>query len=89
MNPMRPEIESNLAEDLVTWYAESNPGDALYIALPPHEWYLRLTRQRCWVTWRPPGQPCDVPVWLDQIVSWLMKIVAHETEDRSREGLVR
>ena len=79
MIPIRSETESDLTEDLVTWYAESTPGDALYITLPPLEWQLRLTRQRCGITWRPPGQQFDVPVWLDQIASWLMKVVTYQT----------
>ncbi len=77
MVPIHSELEIALTEDLLAWYAEATPGDSLYITLPPHEWKLRLTRHRCGITWRPPGQQHDVSVWLDQIVSWLMKVVTY------------
>jgi hypothetical protein len=80
MVPIHFETQSTLTEDLVSWYAESTPGDTLYITLFPLEWQLRLTRQRCGITWRPPGQQYDVPVWLDQIASWLMQISMHKTQ---------
>ena len=77
MIPMHSETPSRLTDDLMIWYAESKHGDTLYIPLPYLEWHIRLTRQRCGVTWRPPGQRNDIPVWLDQIVSWLIKIGVH------------
>jgi len=40
----RFENDPSLPEDLVTWYAESEPGDTLYIAVPQLEWHIRLTR---------------------------------------------
>ena len=63
MIPRPSEAASQLVDDLMAWYAEADHGKTLYITLPALEWRLRLTRQRCGVTWRPPGHFHDAPVW--------------------------
>ena len=72
----RFDVYPDLPEDLVWWYAEAEPGDTLYIAVPQLEWRLRLTRRPCGITWRPPGSSDDVPVWLEQVASILSNLVA-------------
>ncbi len=61
-------LEQLTLEDLQEWYATAIPGEALCIAVPQLEWRLRLTRRRCGITWRPPGQSLELPIWLEQ--SW-------------------